>query len=80
MFQRIAVSVNEARSCATPSVYSIAYNIYPYTKVRKHGEIVLACTPIQQATVVSYALHPPIALRNSLMDVSYDHGIYRIDR
>jgi hypothetical protein len=52
-FQRIAVSVNGTRSCAKLTVYSIAYNLLSHTHATKHVEIVLACTPIPDATLFS---------------------------
>ncbi len=40
-FQRTAVSVNETRSCAKLTVYSIAINgIYTHV-LQKHGDLVL---------------------------------------
>ncbi len=56
IFQRIALSMNETRSCAKLTAYSIAYNMFMDTCVTKHADLVLACTPILQAISVAYWL------------------------
>ncbi len=62
------------------TVYSIAYKIFMHMRVTKHSEIVLACTPISQATFVRHApiLHSQMEVGNQ--DVSHYYWIYKTNR
>jgi hypothetical protein len=75
MFQRIAVNMNETKSCAKLTVLSISYNIFIHTNVSQHGEIALACALISQATCVCCArilhLHVEIGYRTFYVTTEY---------
>ncbi len=46
-------------------------------KIARHGEIVLVCTPIHQATSIRIRC---LRMEMGYRDVSYYYWIYRIDR
>ncbi len=66
--------------CRTNCLYSIAYNIFIYTCVAKHGEIVLPCTPIPQVTSFRHGLFLRLFKEIGYWDVSYYYWIYRTDK